>query len=95
MPDFTDVRRKRLLFRCNHMGTAENDLIFGGFAEAELGRLNDEQLTCLEALLKENDNDLYNWLTGKAPPPPAHDHEVMKMLKASHNLLRNTWNTRK
>ncbi|OHC75100.1 MAG: hypothetical protein A3G18_07375 [Rhodospirillales bacterium RIFCSPLOWO2_12_FULL_58_28] len=95
MPDFMDVRRKRLLFRCCHMGTVENDLIFGGFARANLERLDDGQLACLEALLKENDNDLYNWLTGKEPPPPVHDNEVMKMLRSLHDLPRNTRNTRK
>lgn len=76
-----DARRKRLLFRCCHMGTAENDILFGGFARASLDRLNDEQLTRLEDLLKVNDNDLYSWVIGTEPPPPAYDHDVMKMLR--------------
>jgi len=82
MTDDLDARRKRLMFRCRHMGTAENDLIFGGFAKASLGDLNEQQIGRLEALLKENDNDLYNWVTGVEPPPEAFDHDVMAMLKA-------------
>ena len=39
-----DPRRKRLLFRARHMGTAENDLLFGRFAEARLAGLTEEQV---------------------------------------------------
>lgn len=81
-PDGMDIRRKRLMFRCLHMGTAENDLLFGGFAKAKMASLTDAQMLRLEILLGENDHDLYQWASGMAMPPKAFDHDVMKMLKS-------------
>jgi len=77
-----DIRRKRLLFRARHMGTNENDIFFGGFAEAHLGALSDAQLVRFEALLEVNDADLFLWVTGAKPVPAEHDHDVMAMLKS-------------
>lgn len=76
-----DTRLKRLLFRAHHMGSNENDILFGGFAERTLATLSPQQLDRFEALLAENDTDLFNWITGKAPVPAPHDHDVMAMLK--------------
>ncbi|MEE8392866.1 MAG: succinate dehydrogenase assembly factor 2, partial [Rhodospirillales bacterium] len=81
MPDSTDPRRKRLLFRCKHMGMAENDILFGRFAESRLGSMSEGQLRRLEKLLEENDIDLFKWVSGKEPPPKAHDHDVMALLQ--------------
>jgi len=46
-----DIRCRRLLFRCWHRGTQENDLILGAFAETSLARLDSNQLDRFEALL--------------------------------------------
>lgn len=76
-----EAKRKRLLFRCHHMGTAENDYLFGGFCERYLPELNAEQLDALEILLLESDNDLFNWVMEKEPVPQNLDGAMMKMLK--------------
>ena len=78
-----DDRRKRLLFRCWHRGTQENDLILGAFAETSLARLDSNQLDRFEALLDCPDTDLFDWILGGSRPPPAHDHDVMRLLRAS------------
>ena len=75
-----DARRKRLLFRSAHRGMQENDLFLGRFAERHLETMNDEQLDRFEALLEENDNDLFNWISRRESPPPALNHDVMKMI---------------
>jgi antitoxin CptB len=77
-----DPRRKRLLFRARHMGTNENDIFFGGFAEEQLPGLSEEQLDRFETLLTVNDPDLFLWITGAKPVPAEHDHDVMRMLKS-------------
>ncbi len=76
-----EAKRKRLLFRCRHMGTAENDFLFGGFCERHLPELNIGQLDALETLLLESDNDLFNWVTGKESVPQDLDGDMMEMLK--------------
>ena len=83
--DRRDIRRRRLLFRCWHRGTQEIDLIFGTFAESTAGRLSLTQLGRFEALLDCDDADLFDWVTGHSKPPPAHDHDVMHMLRSSHS----------
>ncbi len=81
MPDSANIMRKRLLFKCKHMGMVENDIIFGDFAESCLDDLDDRQLERLETMLKENDVELFKWVTGNTPPPPEHDHDIMDLLK--------------
>ena len=75
-----DARRKRLLFRCQHCGMRENDILIGGFAERHIATLDDDQLDRLETLLAETDNDLLDWITGREPVPPRADTDVMRML---------------
>jgi antitoxin CptB len=76
-----DPRRKRLLFRAHHMGMAENDLLFGGFAAAHLAGLDEAQCARFETLLEAADPDLNAWVTGARPVPPELDHDVMKLLQ--------------
>jgi antitoxin CptB len=65
-----DTRLKRLRIRSWRRGIKEMDLILGGFCDAELGGLPDEDVALYEDLLSENDHDLYAWVTGQSAPPP-------------------------
>ena len=78
-----DFRRRRLLFRCWHRGTQEGDLILGSFAETALIGFDSAQLDRFEALLDCTDPDLFDWITARTAPPPLHDHDVMRLLRAS------------
>jgi antitoxin CptB len=82
MTDSSEIRRKRLLFRSWHRGTREADLILGSFAEANLAAFDDGRLDRYEALLECPDADLFDWIAGRAPPPPEYDHEVTHLLLA-------------
>lgn len=81
MPGAMDARLKRLKFRAHHMGSNENDILFGGFADKYLETLTPDQVDRFEALIAETDNDLFNWVTGKEAPPVHLDHDVMAMIK--------------
>ncbi len=48
------------------------DLILGGFADARLESLGPAELDAYEAMLNENDQDLYKWVSGALPMPAAH-----------------------
>ncbi len=80
IPENREIRLKRLRFRSHHMGTAENDAIFGGFADARLGGLSDHQLDRFETLLAANDSDLYNWISGLKAPPENRKTDVFQMI---------------
>jgi antitoxin CptB len=80
MTDTPDTRLKKLLFRSQHRGTRESDLLLGGFAASHLAAMTPAQLDRYEALLEENDADLLAWITGRSVPPSAHDHDVLNLL---------------
>lgn len=62
-------RLKRLTMRSQRRGIREMDLILGPFAVANLAAMAEPDLALYEALLAENDQDLYRWVTGATPAP--------------------------
>ena len=68
-----DARLRKLRMRSWRRGTKEMDLILGPFADARLGDLDAEALDAYEALLAENDQDLYRWASGAEPAPERHE----------------------
>jgi antitoxin CptB len=75
-----ETRRKRLLYQSGHRGTKESDLLLGAFAAAHLGSFTPAQLDAYEAMLSENDGDLFDWATGRAAPPPEKLSDVLQLL---------------
>lgn len=88
----SEARRKRLLFRAQRRGFKEVDLIFGTFAARELASLDDKGLDELEALLEAPDHDVFAWLKGDVPVPPAFDTPTFARLKALCRRKDPTWN---
>lgn len=64
-----DVRLKRMKMRAWHRGTKEMDIILGNYTDAHLADLDDAALDELDALMEENDQDLYQWVSGQVPAP--------------------------
>lgn len=64
-----EARLKRLSMRSWRRGTKEMDLILGPFADARLAGMTAADLQLYDALLQENDQDLYPWVTGAVPAP--------------------------
>ena len=62
-------QRKRLIFRSEHRGTKEMDLLLGSFAKKYVPDFTPEELNEYEDLLTENDPDLYNWITEQEKAP--------------------------
>jgi antitoxin CptB len=79
-----EARLKRMRMRSWRRGTKEMDMILGPYSDTELGRLTDEQLVAFDALLHENDQDLYQWVSGQMPCPNEHGptiHLVQSFMK--------------
>lgn len=64
-----ETRIKRLIYRANHRGIKEMDIVIGGFANACLADLNDPEIDDFETLMNESDRDLVLWVTGEVPFP--------------------------
>ncbi|POF30087.1 FAD assembly factor SdhE [Roseibium marinum] len=85
-PQARDPRRKKILFRCWHRGMKEMDLLLGGFADAEIDRLTEDELRELEHLLTAGDPDLYAWMTGRTPLPGEWDGPLYRRIIAYHEI---------
>ncbi len=83
-----ESRLKRLLFRAHHMGSNENDILFGGFADRYLGTMSDDQIARFARLLKQADADLFDWVTGKLPIPDEFNDDVMELILAYVNTTQ-------
>lgn len=80
-----DTRLKRMKIRSWHRGMQEMDLLLGRFADAELHTLSDADLDLYEAILFEDDQDLYAWITGDRPWPTSLSNALTARLTSFAN----------
>ena len=73
-------QRKRLLYQSHHRGTKESDLFLGAFAGEYLPKFSPAQLKSYEAILNQNDNHLFDWISRRATPPRELDSDVLRLL---------------
>lgn len=77
-----ETRRKRLLYRSVYRGNKENDILLGQFARAHIAEFDASELDQYERLLQAGDNDIYDWVSGKAAIPAGDDTPVLRRLLA-------------
>lgn len=63
------ARLKRMQMRSMRRGTKEMDFILMRFVECKLDSMDKQSLDAYDDLLNENDQDLYQWISGQAEPP--------------------------
>lgn len=83
-------RRRRLLFRANHRGTRENDLLIGGFVSARIGRFTEAETAALEAILDIPDPLIGDFLTGRGPMPQGYDPAMLTAMREAALARTNT-----
>ncbi|MEX0276917.1 MAG: succinate dehydrogenase assembly factor 2 [Ruegeria sp.] len=69
MTEPRDIRIKRMKMRSMRRGIKEMDLILSAYAEQNLDSMDTDGLDAFDALLHENDQDLYQWVTGQVSAP--------------------------
>jgi antitoxin CptB len=79
--DDLEIRRKKALFRAQRRGFRELDLIFAAFADAHLATLGADDIERFEDLLQLPDWQIFDWIMGAAPVPPAYDHALFARLR--------------
>lgn len=85
MSETRDIRLKRIRIRCWRRGTKEMDLLFGRYADEALTALTDDDLDAFEALMDENDNDLYLWISAAEAAPEQHTG-ALRRVQEFHNI---------
>ena len=63
------TRRKRLLWRANHRGIKEMDLILGGYVTRNIETFSRTDLSALEIIMDFPDQVMLAWATKRAPVP--------------------------
>ncbi|MCB1333668.1 MAG: succinate dehydrogenase assembly factor 2 [Roseivivax sp.] len=84
MTETHEIRLKRLAMRSMRRGIKEMDLILSRYAEERLPQMSTAELDRYEALLSENDQDLYQWVSGQAPAPVALQAIVADIAKSAY-----------
>ena len=72
---------KKLLYRSNHRGTKEMDLLIGGFANKNLKILSPKELKEFEILLNFTDKELSSWLVDNKKNIDLEKFSISKKIK--------------
>lgn len=88
MSEAREIKLKRLHMRSIRRGIKEMDLILTDFATRHLPGLPDDQLVLYDALLSENDHDLYAWITGQGTPPSEYAPFWADLVAGAQGLTR-------
>ncbi|HCO53724.1 MAG TPA: succinate dehydrogenase assembly factor 2 [Pelagibacterium sp.] len=83
-----EMRRKRALYRAQHRGTQEMDILIGGFVADHLDSLDAEMLDRLEALMDHEETDLQAWLMGQSDIPDTADRALIDTIR-NHKISQN------
>ncbi|MCH2248752.1 MAG: succinate dehydrogenase assembly factor 2 [Cognatishimia sp.] len=79
MSETHENRLKRLQMRSMRRGIKEMDIILSRYAESHLATMDAPALDLYEALLNENDQDLYQWVSGQAEAPESLSGLISKI----------------
>ncbi|HEY9040017.1 MAG TPA: succinate dehydrogenase assembly factor 2 [Roseovarius sp.] len=82
MPELRDTRLRRLTMRSMRRGIREMDILMSRYAAARLEGLSDTDLDIYDALLEENDQDLYQWVSGQVAAPDHYRAMIDDIAKA-------------
>lgn len=81
MTELHEHRIKRLKMRSMRRGIKEMDLILERFADANLSTMSETDLTNYDAMLSENDHDLYQWVTGQIAAPSPYENLIAEITR--------------
>jgi len=76
-----DNLKKQIMYRSNHRGTKEMDLLLGNFVKKHIDKFNESELNDLDNLIKIDDDILSNWYFNKSTIKYVPDNKISKLLK--------------
>ena len=76
-----EILRKQIIYRSNHRGSKEMDILLGNFVKKYVDQLNATELKDLEKLLFIEDEILYKWYIKKNSDKLIPKTKVSIMLK--------------
>ena len=89
MPDLSlENRRRRAIFRAEHRGMQEMDIILGQYAKERVPFMGESDLVEFERLMEILDRDLFKWFTGEGPVPEDQDTPLFRAICEFHGIER-------
>ena len=76
-----DILKKKILYRSQHRGTKEMDLLLSNFVKKYVNSLNESELCELELLLNIDDEVLYKWYLNNERTTLIPENSITKKLK--------------
>ena len=81
----TEAQLKRIQWRCRR-GTRELDALLGGWLERHATDPDIAALQAFDALLDQQDPDLWDWLVGHVEPPRANWRAIVDEIRRHAGL---------
>ena len=76
-----EILRKQIIYRSNHRGSKEMDILLGKFVKKYIYHFDNEDLKNLEKILFIDDEILYRWYFNKDVNDTIPNNKISKMLK--------------
>ena len=75
-----DNLKKKILYRSEHRGTKEMDILLSNFVKKYINSLNERELCELESLLNIDDKVLYKWYLNNERTTLIPENSITKKL---------------
>ena len=76
-----DILKKKIVYRSQHRGTKEMDLLLSNFVKKFINIFDENQLEDLETLLNIDDEVLYKWYLSNGRTASVPENSITKKLK--------------
>ena len=76
-----EILKKQIIYRSNHRGSKEMDILLGKFVKKYINQFDNEDLKNLEEVLFIDDEILYRWYFNNDKNNTIPNNKISKMLK--------------
>ena len=76
-----DILKKKILYRSNHRGSKELDLLLSNFVRKYIDTFNESELKELDSLLNVDDDILYKWYLNLDTKTTVPKNDITEKLK--------------
>lgn len=83
--DERERRLKRLRYQSWHRGCKETDVVLGNYFDHHAARWDEAAIARYEALLNEDDHDIWRWVAYRETPPNADFRPIVEQLRLFHH----------
>lgn len=81
-----ETRRRRALYRAQHRGTKELDIVIGGYAEAKLAGMEEDELALFERFLQLPEPDIEAAVFGRRALSEAELQPLIGAIRSFHGV---------